>query len=94
MPTVQAIVDVQYPQLAGVFDLGDKVEIKPKLKKDIEISYRADYDRWDKCRVSVDANGEYVGYTVKSKNGVTYDDKDFYRLIGYRSLSEIFSKIN
>ena len=38
--------------------------------------------------------GSYVGFRIKSKNGHYYNDGNFFNAIGYKTLDDIFEKLN
>ena len=103
---MKAIVDVNYPILKGIFDVGDIVEIERVVSTHREVlsTKKVEYtktDTWGKpykgYRVEEDLvreKGEYIGYRIKSKNGHYYTDQCFLNAIGYKSLGEIFSKVD
>jgi len=103
---MKAICDVNYPILKGIFDVGDVVEIERVLstRREVLTTKRVEYektDTWGKpykgYRVEEDVVreiGEYCGYRIKSKNGHYYTEHCFLNAIGYKSLGEIFSKVD
>lgn len=103
---MKATVNVNYPILKGIFDVGDVVEIEPVLstRREVLSTKRIDYVKTDTrgqeykgykhVEDVVREKGSYVGYRIKSKNGHYYTDHCFLNAIGYKTLSEIFIKTN
>lgn len=48
--------------------------------------------KFKKVPDNIAEKGSWKGFRVKSKNGEYYDDGCFKSILGYRALSEIFSK--
>jgi len=100
----QAIVKTQFAQFAGVFDLGDKVQIETKSYEQDTILFDAqrvlnrESGKWETVSDTdtqlLAHKGSYKGFRVKGKNGEYYDDKCFQGAIGYVPLSSIFKKLN
>jgi hypothetical protein len=84
---VKAVVEYQYKHFAGVFDVGDKVEIEPIVTK---------YDYHKSFPVKPENTtpaGNYVNYRIKAKNGLYYNDQCIVNAIGYKTLNQIFKRI-
>lgn len=101
---MKAICKKQYPQMKEILNVGDVVEIETiySTREEVICSgmvYITD-DRGYVQKITVDKNsrivnpiGSYKGYRFKSKNGNTYSDNEVYNMIGRKTLSEIFNKV-
>jgi hypothetical protein len=101
---MKAKCNVQYKGLKGIFDIGDVVEIESILSTHREVlnQKKVEYTRLDtngkeyKGYKWVDdvirEIGSYVDFRIKSKNGQYYNANCLICIIGYKSLSEIFTK--
>lgn len=97
---IQAVVKTQFKILAGMFDVGDKVNIEiVRYKEDTILSQeRKVHNKQGILEVIIPATiakkGEYKYYRVKSKNGHYYSENCFQSYIGYKSLGDIFENVN
>jgi len=101
---MKAIVHTQYPILKGLFDKGDKVEIEIiRHTEDIwgtekvyakAITTGTTQAPSKIVKVLLAEKGSMKSWHVKSKNGHYYDESCFHSFIGYKSLGEIFKRVN
>ena len=106
---MELIVKKQFKQFEGILDVGDKVQLElTYYKKDTVINngstpieeypknfrhfaekFYAKFDKVVAKKGSLDG-----GYRIHAKNGKVYDEGCILNMIGYKSLGDIFQKLN
>ena len=100
---MEATCTTQHKILTGIFDIGDRVEITLKYateRKLLVIGHRKEYEEHRGKSIEVrdetldvwQGVGDYLGYSIQSKNGSSYCDKCIMGFIGYKSLGDIFTR--
>lgn len=85
---MKAIVNVEHPQLAGIFDKGDTVEIEV-----LKTKYQRHLNNIIGPGAKYAPAGEYNGFRVQGKNGEFYNEEFFRGIFGYKPMNELFSKL-